>query len=58
MAITLRSRREIGLIRKAGVVVAKVLSKLEEMAKTGVSTAELDDIARQITENAGAEALF
>jgi len=58
MAITLRSQREIGLIRKAGAVVAKVLSKLEKAAKSGVSTAELDEMARQITKAVGAETLF
>ena len=40
MAITLRSRREIELIRNAGVIVAKVLSKLQEAARPGISTAE------------------
>ena len=49
MAITLRSRREIELIRKAGAVVAEVLLKLQEVAKPGVSTAELDRLAEQIT---------
>jgi methionyl aminopeptidase len=58
MAITLRSRREIELMRNAGVVVAQVLSKLQEVAKPGVSTAELDRLAEQITRQAGAEALF
>lgn len=58
MAITLRSQREIGLIRKAGVVVADVLSKLEEVAEPGVTTAQLDGIALRMTVDAGAEALF
>ncbi|MFA5784256.1 MAG: type I methionyl aminopeptidase [Phycisphaerae bacterium] len=58
MAITLRSRREIELIRKAGVVVRSVLLKLQESAKAGVSTAALDEIAKQMTAEAGAEALF
>jgi methionyl aminopeptidase len=58
MAITLRSRREIGLIRKAGVVVADVLLKLQEIAKPGVTTAWLDSIASQIAAQAGAVALF
>ena len=35
MAITLRSRREIQMIRKAGAVVAKVLLKLQEFARAG-----------------------
>lgn len=58
MAITLRSSREIGLIRRAGAVVAQVLSKLQEIAEPGVSTAELNEVAEQITAEAGAEALF
>jgi methionyl aminopeptidase len=58
MAITLRSRREIELIRKAGVVVADVLLKLQEVAEPGVTTAWLDSMASQITAQAGAVALF
>ena len=58
MAITLRSRREIELIRGAGIVVAKVLSKLQELAEPGASTAELDEEARRLTAEANAEALF
>ncbi len=58
MAITLRSAREIELMRKAGAVVAGVLSKLQEMAKPGVTTAELDTIALDMTAQAGAQALF
>ncbi len=58
MAITLRSNREIGLIRRAGAVVAQVLSKLQEIAEPGVSTAELNEVAEQMTAEAGAEALF
>ena len=58
MAITLRSRREIELMRKAGAVVADVLSKLQEVAKPGVTTSRLDSIASQITADAGAAALF
>lgn len=58
MAITLRSRREIELIRKAGAVVADVLSKLEEIAKPGISTAHLDAIASDMSKSAGAKPLF
>ncbi|MHC4708693.1 MAG: type I methionyl aminopeptidase [Planctomycetota bacterium] len=58
MAITLRSRREIELVRKAGKVVADVLSKLQEIAVPGVTTAQLDAVAAQMTADAGAQALF
>ena len=60
MAITLRSRREIELIRKAGAIVADVLSKLQEIeiAKPGVTTGYLDAVASQMVSDAGAQALF
>ena len=58
MAITLRSKREIELLRRAGKVVAEVLLQLQEAARPGVSTAELDDLASSITVSAGAKALF
>ena len=58
MAITLRSRREIELIRKAGAVVADVLLKLQEITEPGVTTGQLDALALQMTANAGAQALF
>jgi len=58
MAITLRSRREIELMRRAGAVVAGVLSKLQTIAAPGVTTAALNDVALGMTTEAGAEALF
>jgi methionyl aminopeptidase len=58
MAITLKSPREIELIRRAGSVVAKVLSKLQEIAESGVNTAWLDTVARQIAAQNGAQCLF
>jgi len=58
MTVILRSNREIGLLRKAGAVVAKVLWKLQQIAEPGVTTAQLDAVAREITEQAGASALF
>ncbi len=58
MAITLRSKREIELMHKAGDVVANVLSKLQEISRPGVTTAELDRVAVQMSADAGAETLF
>jgi len=58
MAITLRSGREIELLRKAGAIVAEVLSKLQNEVRPGISTGELDRLAQEITESAGAKALF
>ncbi|MBN2455916.1 MAG: type I methionyl aminopeptidase [Sedimentisphaerales bacterium] len=58
MAITLRSQREIGIMRRAGAVVADVLSKLQEVAEPGISTAQLNSVALQVTAESGAEVLF
>jgi len=58
MAITLRSQREIVLIRRAGAVVADVLSKLEQIAEPGVTTGLLDSVALQMTAEVGAQPLF
>jgi methionyl aminopeptidase len=45
-------------MRKAGAVVAGVLLKLKEIAEPGMTTAWLDNVALQMTSDAGAEALF
>ncbi len=58
MAIILKSRREIDLMCKAGKVVAGVLSKLQEIAEAGVTTAYLDSVALEMVAGAGAQALF
>jgi methionyl aminopeptidase len=58
MAITLRSAREIEMLRKAGAVVADVLLKLQEVAQPGVSTGELNDLSIQMAKSVGAATLF
>jgi len=58
MAITLRSQREIELMRRAGEVVADVLSKLQEVAEPGISTDHLDSIALRMVDEVGGQALF
>lgn len=58
MAINLRSHRELDLMRRAGKVVAEVLSQLQDSAKPGVSTGRLDRIAIEVASRAGAECLF
>ena len=58
MAINLRSRREIELMRNAGRVVADVLLKLKNCAAVGMTTAYLNKIAEDMTRQAGAVPLF
>lgn len=45
-------------MRRAGALVADVLSKLQEIAEPGITTAELDRAALEMTAQAGADALF
>jgi len=45
-------------MRRAGAVVADVLSKLQETAEPGMTTAQLDRMALQMAADAGAEPLF
>lgn len=46
--ISIKSKAEIELMRKAGEVVAIVLDRLADEVKPGVTTAELDRIAEEI----------
>ncbi len=45
-------------MREAGKVVANVLLKLHEAAEPGVSTGELDELAKRMSAEAGADTLF
>ena len=57
MAIELKTRREIEMMRRAGQVAHEVLAKMERAAVVGVSTLELDELARAELEKVGAVAL-
>jgi methionyl aminopeptidase len=46
MPIILKTRREIEAMRRAGQVGCDILARMREAAKPGVSTLELDDLAR------------
>lgn len=43
--ISLKSDREIGLMRKAGAAVAQILEEMAQMAKPGITTGDLDRYA-------------
>jgi methionyl aminopeptidase len=58
MAITIKNEREIGLMREASQAVALVHSRIEEAIAPGVTTKDLDDIARDTLAEVGAESLF
>ncbi|SDC29006.1 methionyl aminopeptidase [Sanguibacter gelidistatuariae] len=49
---------QVLLMRRAGLVVAQALSVLEEVARPGITTAELDRIAAEVIADAGAVPSF
>ena len=56
--ISLKSKREIELMRDAGRIVAEVLAELRLHCRSGVTTRELDKIAENKSTKAGAKPLF
>jgi methionyl aminopeptidase len=56
--IQLKSAEQIGLMRQAGLVVASALEQMRAAAAPGVSTADLDAIARDVLSAAGATPSF
>ncbi len=56
--ITLKSQREIGLMREADRIVADTLALLADGAKPGVTTRELDALAWDYIRSQGAEPSF
>ena len=56
--IILKSAREIELMRDAGRMVHGVLAKMRELARPGVTTAELNAVAEEMIAEAGGTALF
>lgn len=51
--IILKSEREIDLMRESGRIVAKALQAVADAAKPGVTTAELDEVARTLITDCG-----
>lgn len=58
MSIYIKSEAEIAVMRKADILVAKVLKEVREHARPGVSTLELDRLAEDLTREAGAKPAF
>jgi methionyl aminopeptidase len=56
--ITLKSEREIDQMRRAGAVVAQILEEMAQMAKPGVTTADLDELAERRIRELGAKPAF
>src|SRR6476619_7661581 len=54
----LKSAAQLALMREAGLVVAQALSEMRDAVAPGVSTLELDGIARDVLRAAGATSNF
>lgn len=58
MRVTIKTPREMDLMRRAGQVVSRVLCRMAEVARPGVTTDELDRAAAEVIHAAGAEVAF
>jgi methionyl aminopeptidase len=56
--IQIKNRDEIDLMRRAGIVVADALEALRDAVRPGISTADLDEVARKVIGDAGATPSF
>lgn len=56
--IEYKSREQVLLMRRAGLVVARALDAVREAVKPGVTTAELDAVAEDVIRAAGATPSF
>ena len=53
MSVTIKSEREIGLMREAGKILAKTHKELADALKPGISTWEIDRIGEEIIRSYG-----
>ncbi len=58
MATIIKNKEELGILRESGRRLAVVLGKLSESVVAGITTKQLDDIARDLIEGAGDDAAF
>jgi methionyl aminopeptidase len=56
--IRLKNNAEIGKIREAGYILSETLERLRAMVEEGISTAELDNFAREHIRSRGGEPAF
>ncbi len=58
MSVTIKSEREIELMRQAGKILAKVHEELEKEVKPGISTFHLDRLGEELIRSFGCEPSF
>lgn len=58
MAVTLKSRQQLVMLRSAGRIVAETFAVLRDHIRPGITTAELDAIAEEFIRSRGAEPVY
>lgn len=53
MAVTVKSEREIGIMRDAGKILGEIHNKLEELIEPGITTLEIDRKGEEMIRHAG-----
>ena len=53
MAVTIKSKKEIELMREAGKMLEEVHNKLADFVKPGISTLEIDQVGEQAIRDLG-----
>ena len=56
--ITLKSKREVQIMRESSRIVAEILQALRPLCQPGTTTAELDRVAEEMTRKLGAQPAF
>ncbi len=56
--VTVKTPEQLQVMRRAGLVVAEALARMTEAIRPGVTTGDLDRIARQVLERHGATSSF
>ena len=54
MAVTIKSKSEIAIMKEAGIILAKVHKELEKNVKAGMSTLEIDALGEKLIRGYGA----
>lgn len=58
MSINIKTKKEIEVIEEGGRILARLMKRLEEMAKPGIATKELDRVAENLILESGATPAF
>lgn len=56
--ITIKTEKEIEIMKQGGKILAEILKRLSEAVKPGITTWSLEEKTRQLTKEAGAEPAF